>query len=453
MNTCETFPADFCWGAATAAYQIEGAWNSDGRGESIWDRFSHTPGKVANGDTGDIACDHYHRWPEDVALMAQLGLHAYRFSISWPRIFPSGGGQPNHRGLDFYRRLIDALCEHKIAPVATLYHWDLPQALQERGGWANRDTAYRFAEYADLLFQHFGAQVTHWHTLNEPAIVSYIGHLHGSKAPGTRRFWQLGHVIHHLLLAHGLAVQAYRSHRSHRSSRLSPGIGIVLNLRIGHPDSADPRDKQALDRIDTLWNRMFLDPLFRGYYPEEALRFLRQRGVCVRPSPGDLEIIAAPIDLLGLNVYTRSIVAAARDPLLGVRFIPPRAPKTAMGWEIYPPALYETLQLAAAYTDLPLYIAENGAAFNDTPTATGAIDDHDRIAFLQAYLAEAQRAIDDGIRLKGYFLWSLLDNFEWEEGYQRRFGIVHVDFPSGTRTLKRSAHWYRDLIARNGVLR
>jgi beta-glucosidase len=452
MNTCDAFPIDFCWGAATAAYQIEGAWNVDGRGESIWDRFSHTSGKVAHGDTGDIACDHYHRWPEDVTLMQQLGLHAYRFSISWPRIFPSGGGRINQRGLDFYRRLLDALHTVHIAPVVTLYHWDLPQALQDRGGWANRDTAYRFAEYANTLFDQIGDQVAQWHTLNEPAIISYIGYAHGSKAPGTRRFWQLGKVIHHLLLAHGLTVQAYRTYRQPLPGRLPTGIGIVLNLRIGHPQSASQRDHRAAARLDVLWNRMFLDPLFRGHYPEEGLRFLRRRGIIVDPLPSDLERIAAPIDLLGLNVYTRSVVAARRDPLLGARFIPTPGPTTAMGWEIYPPALYETLRLAASYTDLPLYIAENGAAFNDEVKADGSIDDQDRIAFLDSYIAEARRAIADGINLKGYFLWSLLDNFEWEEGYQRRFGIIHIDFPSGRRTLKRSAHWYHDLIMRNALL-
>jgi beta-glucosidase len=451
MNTCDAFPVDFCWGSATAAYQIEGAWNVDGRGESIWDRFSHTPGKIANGDTGDIACDHSHRWPEDVALMAWLGLHAYRFSISWPRIFPSGGGSVNRRGLDFYRRLLDALHEANIAPVVTLYHWDLPQALQDRGGWANRDTAYRFAEYADTLFAQLGPQVAQWHTLNEPAIISYIGHLHGSKAPGTRRFWQLGQVIHHLLLAHGLAVQAYRGYVRPAPRRLPPGIGIVLNLRIGHPYRAQHRDQQAASRLDALWNRMFLDPIFRGHYPDEALRFLHRRGIVVRIAPGDLDLVAAPIDLLGLNVYTRSIVAARPDPLLGAGFVPPTGPTTAMGWEIYPSALYETLQLAASYTDIPLYIAENGAAFDDGIAADGSIDDHDRIAFLQSYIAEARRAVSAGIKLKGYFLWSLLDNFEWEEGYQQRFGLVHVDFPSGKRTPKRSAHWYRDLVARNSL--
>lgn len=445
------FPPGFVWGAATSAYQIEGAWREDGKGESIWDRFSHTRGRVRNGHTGDVAADHYHRYREDVALMADLGLQAYRFSISWPRIFPTGGGQLNQRGLDFYRRLVDALQQRGIAPLATLYHWDLPQALQERGGWANRDTALRFAEYAATMFSHLGDEVPSWATLNEPAIVSYLGHLLGLKAPGSRRFWAFLQVVHHQLLAHGLAVRAYRQVAPPtRPGAPGAGVGIVLNLQPYHPIAPKPLHLRACQWLDGIWNRLFLEPLFRGAYPPHVLAYFRRRGVPMRAQPGDLDLIGQPLDFLGLNIYTRAIVAGV--PLVGARPIRPPGPVTAMGWEIYPGCMYEVLRLAHSYTDIPLFITENGAAFEDRVRPDGSVEDPERISYLRAHMAQAHRAIAEGVNLRGYLVWSLLDNFEWEDGYDKRFGLVHIDFATLKRTPKGSARWFRDVIGRNGVV-
>ena len=448
-----TFPDDFVWGAATSAYQIEGAWNEDGKGESIWDRFCHTPGRVVGGATGDIACDHYHRYAADVDMLAALGVKAYRFSLAWTRLFPDGGSQPNPAGFDFYRRLIAALRERGIMPMVTLYHWDLPQALQDKGGWTNRDTAYRFADYAARAFEEFGANVPLWTTLNEPTLIAFAGHALGIKAPGTRRFWTVLTVVHHLLLAHGLAVEAFREVAPATAADLpDPGIGIVLSVRPTHPASDRPADIRAAQLMNHLTQDLYFEPLFRGRYPADALAFFRRRLVRPKIQPGDLDHISRPIDFLGINVYTRGLVAANRfNPAFGVRQVAPSGPTTAMGWEIYPPCLFEVLQLAQTYTDLPLYITENGAAFADKTQTGGTIADQDRIDFLRSYLAEAHRAIAAGAKLKGYFVWSLLDNFEWDEGYEPRFGLIHVDFETLERTWKQSAHWYREVIARNGI--
>lgn len=448
-----TFPGDFVWGVATSAYQIEGAWNQDGKGESIWDRFCHTPGRVARNETGDIACDHYHRYAEDIDNLAALGVRAYRFSIAWTRLFPDGGSQPNQAGFDFYRRLIDALRARAITPMVTLYHWDLPQALQDKGGWSNRDTAYRFADYAASAFEAFGADVAWWVTLNEPTLIAFAGHALGWKAPGTRRFWTALDVVHHLLLAHGLAVDAFRQVAPRTAADLpDPGIGIVLSVRPNHPASPAPADTEASRLMNRLTQDLYFDPLFRGRYPPAVLRYFHRRFIRLRSQSGDLDLISRPIDFLGINVYTRGLVATNRfNPVFGVRQATPHGPVTAMGWEIYPPCLYEVLRLAQSYTELPLFITENGAAFDDKVDTDGIIDDQDRIAYLQAYLAEAHRAIADGINLKGYFVWSFMDNFEWDEGYEPRFGLIRVDFESLKRTWKQSAYWYRDMIARNGI--
>lgn len=449
------FPSGFLWGAATAAYQIEGAWDADGKGESIWDRFCHTPGRVANGETGDVACDHYHCYAEDVALMAEIGLNAYRFSISWPRIFPSGGKQPEQRGLDFYRRLIAKLHDYNIVPMATLYHWDLPQALQDRGGWINRDTALRFAEYAAYLFDQLGADVPLWVTHNEPFIAAFFGYGNGEKAPGLRRPLDMLSAGHHILLSHGLAVQAFRAAglRATQPNGPDPRIGIVLMIWPHHPASSHPQDIAANRRTDGGMNRMFLEPLFWASYPQDMLRHFSRRRMLPRIAPGDLEIIAQPIDFVGVNTYTRLVNAAnPRDLISGARQISQLGPKTTMGWEIYPPCIYEALLKVREYTDLPLYITENGAACNDVPAADGSIDDTERIAYLHDHIAQAQRAIAAGIDLRGYFVWSLMDNFEWELGYAKRFGLIHVDYTTLKRTLKRSAYWYRDVIKRNGLI-
>jgi beta-glucosidase len=441
-----SFPPGFVWGAATAAYQIEGAWNEDGKGESIWDRFTHTPGKIDGGDNGDVACDHYHRWEEDVGHMAALGLTSYRFSVSWPRIFPAGGGRPNQRGLDFYRRLVDALNSRGIAPSLTLYHWDLPQALEDRGGWACRDTALRFAEYAAFMFRSLRGQVAFWTTHNEPFIQTFYGYGNGENAPGRRSPWAIFTVGHHLLLSHGLAVDAYRAEK--------PGgqIGIVLFLWPHHAASDSPRDRAAAAVVDGAQNRLFLEPLFRGRYPEDVLAHFGRRGMRPAVRPGDLATISRPIDFLGVNSYTRQINQAnPRDLLSGARQLPSPGPSTAMGWEIYPDCILESLRMARSYTDLPLYIAENGAAFDDAPGSDGAVDDTTRLAYLHDHIAAAHRAIEEGIDLRGYYVWSLMDNFEWSRGFSKRFGLIYTDYATQCRTWKRSAYWYRDVIARNGL--
>jgi beta-glucosidase len=442
------FPAGFLWGAATSAYQIEGAWDEDGKGESIWDRFAHRSRRVAGGATGDVACDHYHRFEEDIDIMAAMGVRAYRFSLAWTRLFPDGGSQPNPAGFDFYRRLIEALHKRGIMPVATLYHWDLPQVLQERGGWPRRDTAYRFAEYAGRVVEAFGADVPLWATLNEPALVAVAGHVAGTMAPGSRRFWRVLAVIHHLLLGHGLAMKAMRA-----VAPAETRLGIVLSVRPVYPANPDkPADVRAARLLALLTQDLYFEPLFRGSYPAEAMTFFRRRGLRPRIEPGDLAIIRQPLDFLGVNNYTRVRVAGNRwNPLFPGRMLPAGGPTTMLGWEIYPPGLYDVLMLAKRYTDIPLYVTENGAALVDTVAADGTVNDTARIDFLRAYLAQAHRAIADGVNLKGYFAWSLLDNFEWQEGYEPRFGLVHVDFDTLKRTPKASAHWYGEVIRANGL--
>ncbi|MFQ3663797.1 MAG: GH1 family beta-glucosidase [Chloroflexaceae bacterium] len=448
------FPPGFVWGAATAAYQIEGAWNEDGRGESIWDRFAHTPGKIADGSTGDIACDHYHRWQEDVEHMAALGLKSYRLSIAWPRIFPTGAPPLNEKGLDFYRRLIAALNARGIMPNVTLYHWDLPQRLEDNGGWANRDTALRFAEYAALLFRRLGADVPLWVTHNEPFIQTFYGYGTGTYAPGRRNPWVMLNVAHHLLLSHGLAVQAFRAEfpPGPIGDGPRPQIGIVLILWPHHPASQRPWDIRASRFADGATNRLFLEPLFHGRYPEDVLRHFAWRGIRPTVQPGDLQVISSPIDFLGLNTYSRLVTQFYPFDLIGgARQVQPSGPTTAMGWEIYPQCIIETLRQARAYTALPLYITENGAAFDDSVDPDGSVRDEARIAYLRQHIAMAYRAIEEGIDLRGYYVWTLLDNFEWSHGFSKRFGLLYTDYATGKRIWKRSAHWYREVIARNGV--
>lgn len=456
MSNDIRFPSDFLWGAATAAYQIEGAWNEDGKGESIWDRFVRRPGAIANGDTGDIACDHYHRYEEDLDHMAALGLKAYRFSISWPRIFPTGSGQPNQRGLDFYRRLIDGLHRRHILPVATLYHWDLPQALEDRGGWTQRDTALRFAEYADYLFRTIGGEVALWATHNEPFIQGFYGYGNGENAPGKRVPWQVLAVVHHLLLSHGLAVSAFRAARPQavRSDMPSPQIGIVLMIWPQYPASQRIADQKAAQQIDGIMNRLFLEPLFCRRYPADMIDHFARRLVFAPIQPGDFEIIGQPIDFLGINTYTRLLNAFTwREPFTMAKQVPGPLPKTAMGWEIYPDSIVEALQKTRSYTSLPLYITENGAAFDDPAPALSdqVVEDPQRVAYLQAHIEACRRAIAAGIDLRGYFVWTLLDNFEWAKGYRKRFGIIYTDYATQRRVWKRSAYVYRDIIARNGL--
>jgi beta-glucosidase len=440
------FPRGIRFGAATAAYQIEGAVSEDGRGASIWDDFCATPGKVVDGDTGEIACDHYHRWRDDLDLMAAMRMETYRFSISWPRVQPDGRGRLNTRGVTFYRRLVEGLLERGIEPVATLDHWDLPSASQAVGGWAARDTAERFAEYAALMADRLGDGVTEWITHNEPWVIAFLGHAEGVKAPGIRDWVTALRVSHHLLLSHGMAARALRAHGG-------PGtrVGITFNLAPVHAATATLSDEAAASRMDGYLNRWFLDPVFRGAYPADMVELYERRyGPLDAIADGDLGLISAPVDFLGVNYYMPMRVREelSREPL-GLESVSPRPPLTAMGWEVDADGLYEVLlRVRREYGDVPVYITENGAAFEDDQVADGRVDDPDRVAYLRDHLAALRRAVADGVDVRRYYVWSLLDNFEWEHGYAKRFGIVRVDYETQRRIPKRSGLWYRDFIAR-----
>lgn len=430
------FSKDFVWGVATASYQIEGAFDEDGRGESIWDRFSKTPGKILNGHTGDVACDHYHRYKEDVALIKELGVDSYRFSLAWPRIIPQGSGSINQKGIDFYKRLIDELLKQGISPTVTLYHWDLPQVLEDQGGWLNRDTAKYLRDYAVVAFEELSYGVDTWITLNEPWCSANLGYGTGEHAPGKKDFGSVVTASHHLLLAHGLVLEAYRE------LNLKEKIGITLNLYHQYPESDRPEDLDASRIADGLQNRWYLDPLFKGAYPADMTEMI----ALVEPhiQDGDLELISMPKDFLGVNMYSRNIVKADENgqPLS----MPPVQPITAMGWEVYPEGLYDLLvRVDKDYGPIPIYITENGAAYEDR-VENGRVADKERKDYLERHFAQAARAIQAGVPLKGYYVWSLLDNFEWAFGYERRFGIVYVDFETQERILKDSAIWYRQFI-------
>jgi len=440
------FPSGFLWGAATASYQIEGAWQEDGKSESIWDRFSHTPGKISDGATGDIACDHYHRWREDIALMRSLGLQAYRFSIAWSRILPDGYGKVNQAGLDFYSRLTDGLLEAGIEPYVTLYHWDLPQVLQDRGGWPARPAAEAFVEYADAVSRRLGDRAKNWITLNEPWCSSILSYFLGEHAPGHRDLAEGVAAAHHLLLAHGWAMPVIR--------RNSPGCraGITLNLSPQTPASPSEADALATRLADAAFNRWFLDPLSGRGYPQEAVEAGRHEMSFVQP--GDLAAIAAPADFLGVNYYMRNIVRSEAIPESRNerRTAVPNPELTEMGWEVYPEGLYELLTRLKADYDFPAYyITENGAAYDDQLGAGGQVDDPRRVAYLRDHFVQAARALADGVPLRGYFVWSLMDNFEWTFGFSKRFGLVHTDYATQQRTPKTSARWYSRVIAENAV--
>ena len=454
--TFPEFPAGFVFGVSTASYQIEGAVDADGRGPSIWDTYSHTPGKVANGDTGDVACDHYHRHAEDVALMADLGVDSYRFSVAWPRIQPDGRGPVNQRGLDFYRRLVDELLEAGIAPCLTLYHWDLPQALEDAGGWRVRDTAERFAAYADVLFGALGDRVPLWLTLNEPYCSSIIGYAEGRHAPGTREGAGALAAAHHLMVGHGLAVSALRAAGAReRGARL----GVTLNPSPVRP--ATPEDAAAAERARVLNTDLFTDPILAGRYPPLAREMWRDITDFGFIRDGDLALAAQPLDFLGINYYFRHHVAAGpvavadpavrpADDIGAVTVRPPEVSDyTEMGWPVEPDGLTELLtSLAERYPGIPpLYITENGRACPDVPGPDGVVDDAQRIAYVADHLAALRAAMDAGVDVRGYFHWSLLDNFEWAEGYAKRFGLVHVDYPTGRRTPKAAYHWFAEQLA------
>ena len=441
------FPEGFLWGASTAAYQVEGAWNEDGKGESIWDRFSHLPDRIENGDTGDVACDHYHRMPEDVLLMKSLGFKGYRFSIAWTRILPEGRGKVNSKGVDFYKRLLDELEKAGIKANITLNHWDLPQALQDLGGWNNRDCTGWFADYARVVFDHLATREHLWATHNEPLVVA-SGYGQGGMAPGLADQTQLYRVIHHLNLAHGKTVQIFRQGGY-------PGqIGIVLDLHNFLPASDREPDRLATRRAVEHAQNMFLDPIFRGHYPKYLSEWLGP--VAPAPQPGDLETICQPIDFLGINHYfTGSVSYNTHGGLLKNNMKMVTAPMwghTEVGWGVNPSGLTDVLlKVKNEYGNPPVYITENGCAAQDHSDANGFVQDRERVAYLRRHLIAAHDALEAGANLKGYFVWSLMDNFEWTSGYRPRFGIIHVDYDTQKRTPKLSAHWYSDVIAQNGV--
>lgn len=445
MERDASFPQDFLWGAATSAYQVEGSPLADGAGPSNWHRFAHTPGTIRDGDTGDVACDHYRRFREDVALMRELGLKAYRFSVSWSRIVPEGTGAVNARGLDHYERLVDALLANGIQPMVTLYHWDLPAALEDRGGWLNPDIAGWFAEYSRTLFARLDDRVRLWATLNEPWVVADGGYLHGALAPGHRSAYEAPRASHNLLRAHAASVAAYRAEGRHR-------IGLVVNLEPKHPASSGAEDLAATRRADAYMNRQYLDPALRGRYPDE----LRDVFGEAWPgwSPEEVAALRTPIDFLGVNYYTRSVTRAdpASWPVRASAVRQEGATYTETGWEVYPDGLRETLcGVRQRYGDIPLYVTENGAAFPDPPQApAGGLEDPLRVAYLRDHVRAVREAIAAGCDVRGYFVWSLLDNLEWALGFSKRFGIVHVDFASQRRTPKASARFYSSVIASNG---
>jgi beta-glucosidase len=454
MHPDPRFPDGFLFGAATASYQIEGAVDEDGRGPSIWDTFSHTPGRTWNGDTGDVACDHYHRVEEDVRLMTDLGLAAYRFSVAWPRVLPQGTGAVNRAGLDFYSRLVDRLLEAGIEPVVTLYHWDLPAALDERGGWLERDVAEWFAAYAGTVVGALGDRVTRWTTLNEPWCSSMLGYAVGVHAPGHRDLAEGVVAAHHLLLAHGRAVPVIREH----CPRAQVSITVNPSQVIGPADPTEA-DVDAVRRADNVLNALFLDPVVRGELPPGWVEDTAHLTDHSHVRDGDLAVVAAPLDNLGVNNYFPTRVRAARSadaPPLGlpgcdgVEEVPPRPPLTAMGWEVSPEAHRAVVERCARESGLPVYVTENGSAWDDVVSPDGAVHDPDRVAYLRGHLAALADAVAAGVDVRGYFAWSLLDNFEWAYGYDKRFGIVHVDYATQRRTVKDSGREYARVIAAAG---
>jgi beta-glucosidase len=445
MTSKVQFPEGFLWGAATSAYQIEGSPLADGAGPSIWQRFAHTPGMIHNDDTGDIACDHYRRMESDVALMRELGLKAYRFSMAWARVLPEGTGKVNARGLDFYERLVDTLIANGIEPLATLYHWDLPAALDDRGGWLNPDIAHWFAEYATAAYRRLDGRVKFWATLNEPWVVTDGGYLHGALAPGHRNRFEAPIASHHLLRSHGAAVQAYRAEGKHQ-------IGIVVNIEPKYTASDSAEDKAATQRADAYMNRQYLDPVFFGTYPAELKEIFGE--AWPEWPAADFELIKQPIDFLGVNYYTRSVVRHKADayPLKSVPVRQPRATYSETGWEVFPQGLTDTLLwVKERYGNPPVYVTENGSAFFDPPVVEGdLLEDPLRVDYLRKHIKALHDALQAGVDLRGYMAWSLLDNLEWSLGFSKRFGIVHVDFQTQKRTPKASGKLYSQIIATRG---
>ena len=448
-----TFPKGFYWGTSTSAYQIEGAWQEDGKGESIWDRFAHTPGKIRNGDTGDVACDSYHRWREDIALMRAMNQNSYRFSISWPRIQPSGSGSANAKGLDYYNRLVDALLEAHIRPFVTLYHWDLPQTLNDAGGWPNRDTASRFADYAEMIAKSFGDRVSDWTIFNEPVGFVDLGYRDGTHAPGHKSLLEFLAATHVVNLAQGAAFRALKAVRP--ASR----VGTAFSMSACEPATDSEDDKLAADRAHAITNLWFLEPALRGRYPE-ALTFLPETAMGIKS--GDMEKTRAALDFIGINLYYRTIASSpgtmaraanAENWLFPVNMAGgTEGPKTDLGWEVWPKALYDmVMRITRDYNRPQVEITESGCAYNDGPDSTGTIRDSRRITYHREYLAALAQAMADGAHVLGYHAWSLIDNFEWAEGFSPRFGLAYVDYRTQSRTIKESGRWYAKAAAENKV--
>lgn len=441
-----TFPADFLWGAATSAYQIEGSPLADGAGASIWHRFTHLPGKIEGNDHGDVACDHYQRWAEDVRLMHDLGLQSYRFSIAWGRVLPEGTGRVNQAGLDFYSRLVDELLAHNITPSTTLYHWDLPAALDDRGGWAHADAPQWFTEYAHTVFRSLGDRVPMWATFNEPWVAMDNGYVTGGHAPGRIDWAEAARVSHNLLRSHAAAVALYRTEWRQK-------IGLVVNLVPVEPATTSDADRAAAVRMDAYLNRHFLDPALLGKFPDELPGLFGAAWPAI--SPDEVSALRQPIDFVGVNYYLRIYVRddPSAGPARAAIVSPPDRPRTALGWEIFPRGLTNTLQwVRSRYGNIPQYITENGAAFDDIPAPDGSLTDTDRVQYVKEHLQAAGQALQAGVDLRGYFVWSLLDNFEWQSGFSKRFGIVRVDYLTQRRTPKASARFYQDVIRTGGTV-
>lgn len=438
------FPKDMKWGVATASYQIEGATSEGGRGPSIWDTFAKTPGKVVNGDNGDIACDSYHRYDEDVELMKELGVDTYRFSVAWPRIFPNGVGEVNQEGLDYYHRLIDKLLENGIEPMCTLYHWDLPQALQDKGGWANRETIDAFVQYSELMYKEFSGKIKKWITLNEPWCISFLSNFIGVHAPGNRDLQLATQISHHLLVAHGKSVIKFRE------LGIDGEIGFAPNTTWLEPYSTRQEDIDACNREIGWYIEWFMDPVFKGTYPDFMVEWFKKKGVELQIEEGDMDTIQQPIDFLGINYYTGHIARyKENEGLLDWELVEMNYNRTDIGWPIYPDGFYNVLtRIKDNYGDVPIYITENGSCYNDEPE-NGVVQDDGRISYFEQHLTALHRAMESGVNIKGYIIWSLLDNFEWAEGYTMRFGIVHVNYRTLKRTPKESYYWLKQTITNN----
>jgi beta-glucosidase len=453
MPENKPYPRDFKWGTATSSYQIEGAPTAGGKGPSVWDTFSHIEGKIKNGDTGDRACDHYHLWRDDIGLLKNLGVNAYRFSISWPRIFPTGKeNEPNQIGLDFYSRLVDALLENQITPFITLNHWDIPQGLEDIGGWTERDIVHDFVKYSYHVSRHLGDRVKHWITHNEPWCVSYIGYIGGHKPPGLKNNWVKSlAAAHHLLLSHGMAIPEIRN-----NSKQSD-VGITLNLNTAIPASGSTYDEDACRFYDGQFNRLYLNPLYKNEYPDDVFQYLKTKSLISESDlnfikQGDLNIISTKTDFLGVNYYSRAVI---RNEDIDEKNNFPRnvdmGPETDFGWEIYPPGIYDLLmKLKNEYKVQNIYITENGCSYGDGPNSEGKINDKRRIDYYHSHLTELKRAIEDGVPCSGYFAWSLMDNFEWAQGFSQRFGLIWVDFETLERIPKDSYYWYKEFLLTGG---